>query len=200
MAFVNTGTQRSMSLSVTRTGNDNSTTIMSPTSDPAYPDFDGKHAFGTFAEITEDEMQKLSEEDFATRVNGWKAYLQATYAVSEPNMWDDISASFKYANGVVVRLYDAGGGAVKTTVKGYVNNGHTFSTKITDSYGNLRHQFDINPGSTESSDSWILDGVTLQSIIDNNLFKFLDNSTSYNHPALHLFAFVDINSIYPIPV
>ena len=70
MAFVNTGTQRSMSLSVTRTGNDNSTTIMSPTSDPAYPDFDGKHAFGTFAEITEDEMQKLSEEDFATRVNG----------------------------------------------------------------------------------------------------------------------------------
>lgn len=189
-----------MSLSVTKTGNDGSTFVMSPTSNPPYLDFDGKNAFGAYPLITEDEMQKLSDVDFAARVAAWKTHLQTTYATSDPNMWNDISASFKYTNGVVVRLYDSGGGVVKTTVKGYVNDGHTFSTKITDSYGNLRHQFNINPGSTESSDSWLLDGVTLQGIIDGNLFKFLDNSTSYNHPTLHLLAFVDINSIYPIPV
>lgn len=68
MAFINDGTQRSMNISVTKRGNDNSTFVMSTTSNPAYPDFDGKKAFGTFAEITEDQMQKLSLSDFMNRV------------------------------------------------------------------------------------------------------------------------------------
>ncbi len=105
-----------------------------------------------------------------------------------------------YLKGVVVRLYALADGSFKTTVKGYVNGGNTFSTKIVDSNGNVRHQFDIYPGTTESVDSWNSSGTTLQQIIDYNLFVFLDGTTSYNHPTIHLSAFVDIDQVYPIPV
>lgn len=194
MAFVNTGTQRTLNLTVKKTGNDSS--VVDP-----YLTLDGKLAFGTYAQITTDEMQKLSDVDFAARVTAWKIYLQSTYAISDPDMWNDIESSFKYVNGVIVRLYDIGNGTLKTTVKGYVNGGSTFSTKVVDSYGNLIHQFDIYPGTTESSGvSWDPGVTTLQEIIDGGRFQFLDNSTSYNHPTIHLEAVVDINQIYPLPV
>ncbi len=95
MAFVNSGTQRTLNISVLKTGNDNSSeTIL----------LDGKLDFGAYDLITTDQMQKLSDVDFAARVDAWKLDLQSTYATSDTNLWTDISASFKYVNGVVVRL------------------------------------------------------------------------------------------------
>ena len=61
MAFVNNGTQRTLNLTVKKTGNDNSVIDQ-------YLTLDGKLAFGSYAQITQDEMQKLSDVDFATRV------------------------------------------------------------------------------------------------------------------------------------
>lgn len=202
MANVNTGTQRSMMLSVTKVGTD-ATSVVVNSSTPGYAYLDGRNAFGAYALIDDTALGLLSDADFAARVAAWKTHVQSSSTTNDPDMWADITTpdSFIYVNGVVVRLYDIGDGTFKTTVKGYINGGSTFSTKVVDGNGNLRHQFDINPGTTESSGaSWNSGGTTLQQIIDGNLFKFLDNSTSYNHPTIHLTAFVDINKIYPIPV
>lgn len=62
MAFIKTGTQRTLNLTIKKTGNDGSSV------DP-YLTLDGKEAFGSYAEITADEMQELSDADFTTRVN-----------------------------------------------------------------------------------------------------------------------------------
>ena len=146
MAFVNSGTQRTLNLTIKKTGNDGS-------SIDQYLVLDGKDAFGSYAQITQDEMQKLSDVDFTARVNAWKSHLQSTYSISDPNMWDDISASFTYVNGIVVRLYRVDADNVKTTIYGAGSHSYPVWTQVVDAQGNTICGFNIYPGSTQS-DSW----------------------------------------------
>lgn len=108
MALVNTGTRRSMTMVITKKGTDNSTVVMSPTSTPAYPALNGRAAFGSFQYITEEEMQELSNVDFNTRLNAWKLNVQSEFALSDPDLYDDISDRFKYSTEQLVRIYDTG--------------------------------------------------------------------------------------------
>lgn len=61
MAFVKTGKLRTLNLTIKRTGNDGSVI-------EEYLVLDGKNAFGAFSAITTDEMQKMSDYDFTTRL------------------------------------------------------------------------------------------------------------------------------------
>lgn len=61
MAFVKTGKLRTLNLTIKRTGNDGSVI-------EEYLVLDGKSAFGAFPTITTDEMQKMSDYDFTTRL------------------------------------------------------------------------------------------------------------------------------------
>ena len=61
MAFIKSGTRRTLNLTIKKTGNDGSSIDQSLV-------LDGKDAFGSYTQITQDEMQKLSDVDFATRV------------------------------------------------------------------------------------------------------------------------------------
>lgn len=201
MALVNTGTQRSMTMSIEKRGNDNSFTIMSPTSNPAHPKLDGKNAFGSFALITEAEMQALSDADFTARVNAWKAYIQTEYATSDPDMWDDISGSFTYTNGLVLRLYfDAATGTVKTTIFGGTSTQPIYS-KIIDSTGNTIHSFDIYPGSPVSTTGYGGPGGPgdMQNIKDNDRFVMI---TSEFIGGKHVSKYVQVqgDTTYPLPI
>ena len=61
MAFIKSGTRRTLNLTIKKTGNDG-------LSIDQYLVLDGKDAFGSYAQITQDEMQKLLDVDFAARV------------------------------------------------------------------------------------------------------------------------------------
>lgn len=143
MAFINNGSQRTLNLSISKTGNDGSI------SDP-YLELDGKDAFGLYTLITTDEMQKLSDYGFSSRVAAWKSYLQTTYAESDPDLWGDISDSFKYVYGVIVRL-------VTPTSKQYqlttypVMVSESISLTIEDPYENDMYTMTIPGGSNTSN-------------------------------------------------
>ena len=96
MAFVKTGKLRTLNLTIKRTGNDGSI------SDP-YLVLDGKSAFGTFSAITTDDMQKMSDYDFNTRLDAWLLYIESEYGLGQ-TFGDSAYTARKYAKGQVVRL------------------------------------------------------------------------------------------------
>lgn len=188
-----------MNISVTKRGNDNSTFVMSTTSTPAYPDFDGKKAFGAFAEITEDQMQKLSLSDFMNRVYAWRTHLQETYQTSDPNMWDDISPYFKYVRGVVVRLISTNiNKQYKATIYPEIAQ-EAITATFEDPYDNISYQMTILPNahtsdvvnlSTESP-------TTDEEIGQGGGFQLV---TPEFGEYIHYYATEDIiQTIYPIP-
>ena len=141
MAYLNTGTQRTLSISVAKHGDDNSNTTLL---------LDGKLEFGAYAAITAEAMQQLSEEAFDARVAAWKIYLQDFYTISEPNLYNNILSSFKYLKGVVVRLIGVGVKQYKITTYPLLVQ-EIVTVKLEDPFDNLNYTLTIPIGSHSSN-------------------------------------------------
>lgn len=194
MAFVNSGKQRTLNLTVKKTGNDNS--VVDP-----YLTLNGKLAFGSYAEITQDEMQKLSDEDFADRVAAWKTYLWSTYA-SDVNLQADIEASFKYVNGLVVRLIGTEvDKQYKTTIYPFLAQ-ESITSSFDDPYDNTIYSMTIPIGGTNSNVVNLApESTSTGADIDQDGYFYLDSNEFGNY--LHYTAVVDGaagSPIYPLPV
>lgn len=70
MAYVFTGNKRSLTVLVTK--KDAGGTIV------GYPnEYDGRLAFGSYSAITDDQMQKLTDSEFATRLAALYAFIES---------------------------------------------------------------------------------------------------------------------------
>jgi len=98
MPTIKTGRLRSLTMNVTRTGEDGSTSPLT---------LNGKIDLGGgFGAITDEQLAALTDEQFDARVEQWKVYVQTTYAQSEPNLYEEIYPGFSRLKGLVVRAYN----------------------------------------------------------------------------------------------
>lgn len=201
MALVNNGNKRSMVLWITKNGTDNTSTILKPTTSVQHEVLDGKKAFGGFAEITDSQMQELSDIDFQSRVDAWKINIQSAYSATDPDMWNDISGFFKYSRIQIVRVVEVGLLSpinILATIHPYVAV-ENIQVNVEDPFNNHRYTLTIPVGSS-SSDIVAFDAGSTSNIqsIDNPLLTYIQSPNPGAFMGYDVFVESDVSLHYPI--
>lgn len=150
MAWVNSGYERSLKVTITKTGSDNSTTIINE---------DGRQAFGSYPSLTTDEFKQLTLDSFNLRLDAWKSYLLNKYASSDSGLY----ASIPFTNTrremkevAVMSVQGTQGSEIIAILRGVINNNNLYEAPqelvVTFKDGNLTTRtLTIHPGQRNSS-------------------------------------------------
>lgn len=194
MAFVKTGKLRTLNLTIKRTGNDGSI------SDPHLV-LDGKSAFGTFSAITEDNMQKMSDYDFNTRLDSWLLHVESEYSLGQ-TFSDSSSIAKKYAKGQVVRLINPADKQYQATIYPSIAL-QDLTITIEDPFDNITYVMEIPQGSHSSNIITLNAGSTSTAVdIDQYSANITELTKSYLGSDMYYVNFSDlgIGAIqYPLP-
>lgn len=194
MAFVKTGKLRTLNLTIKRTGNDGSI------SDP-YLVLDGKSAFGTFSAITEDDMQKMSDYDFNTRLDTWLLHVESEYNLGQ-TFGDSAYTARKYAKGQVVRFINPADKQYQATIYPSIAL-QDLTITIEDPFDNITYVMEIPEGSHSSNIITLDAGSTSTSAdLDQYSINITELTKSYLGNDMYYVNFSDlgIGAIqYPLP-
>jgi len=181
MPTIKTGKTRSLTLNVTRTGEDGSTSSFV---------LDGKINLGPgFPAIDDAQLAALTDQQFNDRIGAWKTYVENTYSTTEPDLYGYIVRAFDELNGVVVRIYELTGNYAAATTYPVVPNGQ-INLEFKNSTGGTVHlvvnediYVSLNPVEmSSSSETWTDPLVRSETISGLNLECIIDTDMEYNIP------------------